>query len=379
MLRRLLFPPFGLLALLLACALLPLTSSCGDNLVPVAAIAGPLTTGDGPQPDFVDAQGHRYVWQRKIPKAATAGQPRKTEPRKMTPGSWRKPATVELMAEQMRPHLITQEGHDFMAADVDVDAARRAFEDIAPPETGASEGVLPKDPAATTSNFVIANWSSALNCGRFYYPERTSVWMNDGCSAVVIGPHTVVTAAHCFYEYGAWKNQTVLTPAADKGDSTPCNTTQPYGTWTSFDIWIPNQWMASEDVNWDYSVMHVYPGGGVNIGNMGWMGTSGIDWNDTSELRRNSFPFLDSHYPVEWKSYGYGSSVIFGPNKSYSNDSWSGDSGGGVYKNADYQIRGVHKGEITYSCGWFSNCSTNIFREWTSDFYSLAVASGSWP
>jgi|GEM_PF-5293217 len=381
--RRLLWLLHPLVLFLTVFSMLTITA-CDRPSEPLGVNHGPLTSGDGPQPDYVDENGHRFVWQRKhVPVKVDPGA---EKPTTMVASTSKDPPTVEQLAKDLRPHLFTPDGHEFLG-DEDMNLAQLVAAGTMPPDTAAHMPAQPADdPSVKKSAFVIQGNSGIMGCSRLtQWPAPTEVWFDGGCSGAIIGHNTVVSAAHCFYDNTAsqWVWNSKIVPAADDGMTTGCGPwPEPFGHWSNWGVTLPGCWMSGDNTC-DYAV--IVGGLGGTSGNSligdavgGWLGTAQIAWNYTGALNRDSFSWRSPwRYPIEYYSNGYGQTTIFGPFKTYSNDSFSSDSGGGVFLPSTNQLVGVHKGEITYSCGWFSNCNGNIFRQWLPDFANFRASFGS--
>jgi V8-like Glu-specific endopeptidase len=139
------------------------------------------------------------------------------------------------------------------------------------------------------------------------------------CSASLIKPGVLVTAAHCVHNYGqkaaGFATNVRFYPA---NISNPATTAQPYGVFTAFRIYIPSVYYNGVDTcqagaigvvcNNDVAVIVLAKRNAVNAGNIvGWY-TYG--WNGYSYVTSNQFgnqhvaDISQLGYPVAWDS-GY--------------------------------------------------------------------------
>jgi V8-like Glu-specific endopeptidase len=378
LLTLLLRRPLALLALLLP---LILASACDDIPSTLAVSHGPLTIGDGPQSDYIDGKGRRFTWQRKLtpvkrsPKAQSLTDAGLMAARPMS-------STDVGLAQDLRAHMFTKDGHEFVG-EADLDLARRVLSgETVPPVVAKPPKTEPEDPSVKKSAFEFAHDSNPLFCARFSYPHSTAAQLDGGCSAVVVGQNTIVSAAHCFYDFGSWVTNNNFTPATDDAQTTQCPNPAPYGRWGQWTVYMPQCWIDGNQ-ECDFAVVDVGLGGIGGTHHIGdVVGTMGlIDLNVSGEaLHRASYPWKSPwRWPVAYYSNGTGQATTFYNNafRAYSNDSWASDSGSGPYRPATNEVVGVHKGEITYQCGFFGGpCNRNIYRQWNGAFPVYTYAYG---
>lgn len=98
------------------------------------------------------------------------------------------------------------------------------------------------------------------------------------CSGWMLGPSTVVTAAHCIYDYGdtnTYATNVIVTPAmnSDSPDS------EPFGNCEAYQAWIINLWETTGNAKYDYGVYALRCRIGEQTGNLGYrvIGDAQID------------------------------------------------------------------------------------------------------
>jgi V8-like Glu-specific endopeptidase len=123
-----------------------------------------------------------------------------------------------------------------------------------------------------------------------------------GCTGVMIGPTTMLTAAHCVWENGDWLAEpTVFTPAFSAVEDDP----KPFGEFTCWSFMAIPSTSGSEF--WDYAVITFETcGDNQPAAGVGWLG-----WWVNPPLRRNDVQL--SGYPVSFElQRGYPELVIGG-------------------------------------------------------------------
>src|SRR5690606_15858826 len=97
------------------------------------------------------------------------------------------------------------------------------------------------------------------------------------CSASVIGPNTIVTAAHCVYDTAAnnWYNNWSFCPAYKNGGC-------PYGSYSWKQAWVPTNYINAPNfgsaLRWDVAVIELNKNAaGKQVHTL--TGTLGRSWN----------------------------------------------------------------------------------------------------
>jgi glutamyl endopeptidase len=179
------------------------------------------------------------------------------------------------------------------AAEVDLADIPAAPE--GPPQAGAAGGrdLLVFGADTRTEITSTPAWPVSLN-------GRTAI----GCTGTVISTTSVLTAGHCVYSSGAWRNAD-FTPAQYR---TAANVdVSPYGKWAWSYIQTYTAWTASGDRNYDIAVVKMAPSAKGDIGT--YMGYAGLRRSDScSSYLNNSY---NAGYPGDksnpnnelWRSY----------------------------------------------------------------------------
>jgi glutamyl endopeptidase len=84
-----------------------------------------------------------------------------------------------------------------------------------------------------------------------------------GCSGVLIGKDTVLTAGHCLYHEGIWNTNVEVHPGSNGVDS-------PYGVCSAKSLHVAPEWLAAEDFKYDYGVVKLNCDVGLQTGWLGW-------------------------------------------------------------------------------------------------------------
>lgn len=180
------------------------------------------------------------------------------------------------------------------------------------------------------------------------YPGRTFVWNDMGCTAKLIGPSTMVTAAHCVHTGRKWKYSPNYYPGPD-GNKPPAQR-YPFGYYSCYRVTIPAGWGSSRKVAHDYAVVdlsycNVSPGR-----TLGWLGIGSFSssYLDGRGAHLFGFPADKYPYPAIWGMGGKIETSGWYPARLfYRIDTAGGQSGSGVYvtrSDGGRYIVGIHSG-----------------------------------
>jgi V8-like Glu-specific endopeptidase len=166
-----------------------------------------------------------------------------------------------------------------------------------------------------------------------YYPWSTIAKIHGNfdtytfdCTGWMLGPSTVVTAAHCIYDYGltyTFASNVIVTPALDS-DST---NSEPFGMCVAYFGWIVNVWRTTGNPIYDYGVYYLRCRTGEETGILGYRVMSDSELLGQS-LNVAGYP-MDKGGTTMWFGLGH---VIDTPLYSlfYDNDTYRGQSGSPV-------------------------------------------------
>ena len=146
---------------------------------------------------------------------------------------------------------------------------------------------------ASTDRIVVATDDRQQITDAQGYPERIVGWLwsqaqDDSwstCSATLIGPYTVVTAAHCVYvhEKNGWIKQMLFLPGLTDPESAP------FGTFDWENINILKGYIENYDgtnygsaMPWDLAVITLQEDAGNQLGWLGFRVDDASDWAATS-------------------------------------------------------------------------------------------------
>jgi V8-like Glu-specific endopeptidase len=193
-----------------------------------------------------------------------------------------------------------------------------------------------------------------------------------GCSGTMVGPSTMLTAAHCVHTGTGWKSPRTWAPAVDSQDANPTpwlagsSTFPTAGAWVfqCYAVTIPGGWDSGKDVEDDYAVIE-FSNAGSKIGplcnlfpgnQVGWLGL----WHAGESQVENGRLLYGYGYPGNTEGCPGGSCSwpqIWGIGTGYIDvhqtwhidhhtDSTGGQSGMGLYilEGTGRYLVGIHKG-----------------------------------
>lgn len=237
------------------------------------------------------------------------------------------------------------------------------------------------------------------------FPYRTFVWSEVECTGTMIGPGTMVTAAHCVYDTvnDAWlkvwdptsgpsgaDRYPRYSPGVDGRDATQA----PYGWQQCYDVAIPGGYSsATSDTSsaaqlYDYAVLDFTTRCGVRPGDAtGWMGTWLYSEASIESLTTYIYGYpqyaldvyrytgsVPNHFAEIWGMSGAaGTTYIDSPTTTLRTtiDTYGGQSGSAYWVNdTDRRVIGIHHG---------GNSSYNVARRFDADVYNFWDAYSPYP
>lgn len=119
--------------------------------------------------------------------------------------------------------------------------------------------------------------------GKVFFTQGGVDYVCSGNVVASANGSTVATAGHCVNEGGTWVTNWVFVPGYDNGEA-------PYGTWTATDIVSTDQWVGSEDINYDVAFAKVESGSGSGTLES-VVGTTGIAFNQERSANYTSYGY----------------------------------------------------------------------------------------
>jgi len=202
----------------------------------------------------------------------------------------------------------------------------------------------------------------AIGWLRTQSPSDPDSWFT--CSATLIGPRTLITAAHCIYDHddGGWANQILFNPGANEPNFAPFGE-YAYRTAHILTAYIDNyQGYYGSVVPWDIAVVILEEPVGDRLG---WYGFK-VDEATTMQAHIVGYP-ADMPQGTMWRASCEIGAFQFSELEVWHDcDTFSGSSGSAIYEqdpaSGDRYVRAVNvadDGEVNYGIRL-----TNTYYDW---------------
>jgi V8-like Glu-specific endopeptidase len=154
---------------------------------------------------------------------------------------------------------------------------KRGGKETAVPPTAVSPTAFPQAGGPWTGGGAVVKTS-----GRVFFSFQGRTASCSGNSVTSQNGSTVITAGHCVKYQGSWHTNWVFVPAYNNGQA-------PYGQWSATKTFSTDQWVASEDINYDVGAAVVAPLGGKKLAET--VGAQGLSFNGGYNKAMYAFGF----------------------------------------------------------------------------------------
>jgi V8-like Glu-specific endopeptidase len=250
------------------------------------------------------------------------------------------------------------------------DSVRAILSEAAPSATGTVAGVVVgKDDRKQITDSTVYPYST-INW--MFGQDQKGDWYT--CSAALIGPKTVLTAAHCVFDHdtGGWAQQLIFIPGALDAENAP------FGTYDWDSVHILKGFIDNYDgsnygsvMPWDMAVITLTEAAGDQLGWMGFEVDAPGNWNATMDGYPADKPegtMWESKCALKADNYA-GLQGAEGLLFWHTCDMYSGSSGSSIY---DLTTEGPYVRGVNVAEDGTRNYATTINEanfDWIAGFY----------
>ncbi|WP_433937875.1 serine protease [Sorangium cellulosum] len=346
---------------------------------------------------FISGKGKRFVLRGPAKFVADPVWPPKSdssnEASRAERGRSEDEMTREELAHAFRPVML-HKGHEYILEKPDYEFADAVIAARGKElKTEGSEGratvknAVDLTPGLTEAQAVLGTDTREQKRDNTTFPSRTRVFITNGnmtgaCSGQLIGPTTILTAAHCVHNGTGWLSTRSWSPGVDsqdanafpyQGGSTYPDTSGNAPIAGCYKAMVSSEWASGDtSVSYDFAFLELgsmYPEGcGFDPGNdLGWHGLWVASEAAIEDRSGNlyGYPAEKATWPQIWG--GTGPVTDEGVALWYDIDTTGGQSGSAVYMFDNAEVRyvvGIHKG---------FNGDLNYGRKMTTGLYTWLV------
>lgn len=147
-------------------------------------------------------------------------------------------------------------------------------------------------PLAQASRLSWDGWPSPV------YPQVGKILIpKDGgeidCSGTVVSRSLVLTAGHCLYDKGFYKNALFVPGMTWNAPGDPTSVKAPWGVWKITNSWVPTPYKDNDYEAFDYGLAEIAPADdGRYVGDVAgsWNITTGIKWSTGARVYAVGYP-----------------------------------------------------------------------------------------
>lgn len=270
------------------------------------------------------------------------------------------------LAEALRGIVLAPDGSEYMeeapnwrVADLIIASRERVKESLEPTP---GRGIDDEAPEELQGHAVYGTDSRSRVTSSHLYPHSAHGWFVGGnCTGVLIGPSTMLTAAHCTHDGTNWRSQRDI----EFGVNSQKSPRTAFPRQTCYVRTIPSGWVGNNHVDLDYAVFEFNAWGctGTPGNATGWLGiwaaqdghidaspyfySYGYPADSDPDYGGISCPGGTCYRPSVWGTSSNWKGVKSANEIKHKVDTHGGQSGSGVYviDGGDRYVIGIHKGQ----------------------------------